>query len=344
MNPADQQPDFTRRDPDYDRPAHDESGASRLYYFPQPPAFTPAPDEVGYEAYRPTTIHRLPQARQPEPQPREITFGRVLFHLLLLGLTVVTTTLIGALFLQSFKGGMLFSFTLLMILGAHEMGHYIACRWYGVRATLPYFIPAPIGIGTFGAFIKIKSPIPTRRALFDIGIAGPLAGFVFVLPAAFIALHFAQSAPAGATTDGNPVFHDPLLFILTAKLLGVPRDIVVNPVWFASWVGMLVTSLNLLPVGQLDGGHVTYSLFGPRGHKRIALAVYCGVIALAVFAWLRGGWLGWAVYVVILTLMLRVGHPSIVDEYEPLGRARVLVAVVGLMVFLLCFLPLPITF
>jgi membrane-associated protease RseP (regulator of RpoE activity) len=344
MNPADQQPDFTRPDPDYDRPAPDEgSAASRLYYFPQPSAFTP-PAEAGYEAYRPTTIHRLPQARQIEPQPREITFGRVLFHLLLLGLTAVTTTLIGALFLQSLAGGMLFSFTLLTILGAHEMGHYIACRWYGVRATLPYFIPAPIGIGTFGAFIKIKSPIPTRRALFDIGIAGPLAGFVFALPAALIALHFAQSAPAGATTDGAMSFHDPLLFILAAKLLGVPRDIVVNPVWFAAWVGMLVTSLNLLPVGQLDGGHVTYSLFGPRGHRRVALATYCGVIALAVFAYLRGGWLGWAVYVVILTLMLRVGHPPIVDEYEPLGRARVLVAVVGLIVFLLCFLPLPITF
>ncbi|HYE73747.1 MAG TPA: site-2 protease family protein, partial [Blastocatellia bacterium] len=153
-----------------------EETSSQLYYFPQPEAYRA--DLYNLDSYRPTLVHRLPQARAldslPESQPREITFGRVLWHLVLLGLTAFTTSIVGMLLLGSFWGGLLFSFTLLMILGAHELGHYIACRWYGVRATLPYFIPAPIGIGTFGAFIKIKSPIPTKRALFDIGIAGPL--------------------------------------------------------------------------------------------------------------------------------------------------------------------------
>jgi membrane-associated protease RseP (regulator of RpoE activity) len=342
MNNADYQPDPARDE------ARPDAAASRLYYFPQPEAHRA--EAYRPEAYRPTVIHRLPQADAPAPlrasadEGREVTFGRVLFHLFLLGLTVVTTTLIGALFLGSLAGGVLFSFTLLTILGAHELGHYVACRWYGVRATLPYFIPAPIGIGTFGAFIKIKSPIPTRRALFDIGIAGPLAGFVFALPAAFVALYFAEGAPGGAATDGMPTLHDPLLFILAAKLLGVPRDIYINPVWFAAWVGMLVTSLNLLPVGQLDGGHVTYSLFGRRGHRHIALTIYFSVLALAAYAYVRFDWLGWVVYAVILTLMLRVGHPSVVDEREPLGLARVAVAALGLVVFLLCFLPFPITF
>lgn len=337
MNNTDYQSDPT---PDETPGRDDEYTMNRLYSCPQP------------EAYRPTVIHQRPQARRPEvldggpvdaPQ-RDVTFGRIALHLSLLGLTAITTTLIGALFLSSFKGGMLFSFTLLTILGAHEMGHYIACRWYGVRATLPFFIPAPIGIGTFGAFIKIKSPIPTRRALFDIGIAGPLAGFVFALPASVVALYFAQAAPNTPSTGEMPVFHDPLLFVLIAKLLGVPRDIIANPVWFASWVGLLVTSLNLLPVGQLDGGHVIYSLFGARGHRRVALAVYVSVIALAVFAYVSRGWMGWAIYAVILTLLLRVGHPPVIDEYEPLGLPRVAVAALSLIVFLLCFMPFPITF
>jgi membrane-associated protease RseP (regulator of RpoE activity) len=232
-----------------------------------------------------------------------------------------------------------------MILGAHEMGHYLAARLYGVRATLPYFLPAPVGVGTFGAFIKMKSPIPNKRALFDIGIAGPLAGFVFIIPAAFIGLYFADPA-VGVIGGGGAgiVFHDPLLFRAIAKLLGVPRDIEANPIWLASWVGCLVTSLNLLPVGQLDGGHVVYAAFGARWHWLIARLVYVGVIALTVASYFWGGWMGWAVYVVILTLMLRVGHPRVMDEDESLGFGRMIVTIIGLLVFLLCFMPAPITF
>jgi membrane-associated protease RseP (regulator of RpoE activity) len=308
---------------------------SQPYYFPAP---TPKP-------YSPTIIHQLSQA-----PPREITFGRVLIHLLLLGLTILTTMGIGTLLFfsnglsQALAAGALFSFTLLVILGSHEMGHYIACRWYGVRATLPYFIPAPIGVGTFGAFIKIKSPIPNRRALFDIGIAGPLAGFVFAIPAAIVALYFAQGVPPFPLTGEFIVFQDPPLLFILGRLFGLPRDLELNPVYLAAWVGLLMTSLNLLPVGQLDGGHVIYAIFGWRGHRFIARVIYLSVVALAVYSYFRGGWMGWVIYAVLLTLMLRVGHPPVMDEVEPLGAARKVVAVIGLIVFLLCFTPFPITY
>lgn len=293
---------------------------------------------------RPVPIYLAPETYE-EPPREEVTTGRVLWHLLLLGLTAITTTLLPTFlfFGGSLTSGMLFSFTLLAILGAHEMGHYLACRLYGVRATLPFFIPAPLGVGTFGAFIKIKSPIPNKRALFDIGIAGPLAGFVFLIPAAIIGLYFASPATGMAGGDGL-TFHDPLLFRAIAKLLRVPHDILVNPYWFAAWVGCLVTSLNLLPVGQLDGGHVVYAALGARWHWIIARIIYVGVIALTIASYFLSGWMGWAVYVVILTIMLRVGHPRVMDEEEPLGFGRQIVAIIGLLVFMLCFMPAPVTF
>lgn len=281
-------------------------------------------------------------------EAEEITAGRLLLHLFLLVLTLLTTTGMGALLFfggenDALASGLLFSFTLIVILGAHEMGHYIACRWYRVRATLPFFIPAPIGIGTFGAFIKIKSPIPGRRALFDIGIAGPLAGFVFAVPAALVAHYYAASAPPLELSQDYLIFHSPLLFQLLERGLHLPPTLQLNPIWFASWVGLLMTSLNMLPVGQLDGGHVIYAMFGRRGHRWIALVIYLGVVALAVHAWVSGGWLGWVVYAVLLTLILRIGHPSVLDEHEPLGFWRMGVAVVSLLVFLSCFMPVPIT-
>ena len=293
---------------------------------------------------RPAEFYLAPPAEEYQEPERDITFGKVLWHLLLLALTAVTTTIMGAIFLGGFTVGMMFSFTLLMILGAHEMGHYLAARLYGVRATLPYFLPAPLGVGTLGAFIKMKSAIPNKRALFDIGIAGPLAGFVFIIPAAIIGLYFADPAVGAIGGGDGLVFHDPLLFRAIAKVLGVPRDIQANPIWLASWVGCLVTSLNLLPVGQLDGGHVVYAAFGARWHWIIARVIYVGVIALTVVSYFWDGWMGWAVYVVILTFMLRVGHPRVMDEDESLGFGRKIVTAIGLLVFLLCFMPAPVTF
>jgi len=298
------------------------------------------------EDYRPTVVHN-PPGFSPQPAPQkagaesdEITVGRLLFHLLLLGLTVLTTTFaVGLLMLGDVTQGAVYSFTVLSILGAHEMGHYIACRWYGVRATLPYFIPVPLPpVGTFGAFIKIKSPIPSRRALFDIGIAGPLAGFVFAVPASIIAHYFATPS----SLSGDITFHDPLLFKFLLRAFHLPATIETNPVWLAAWVGVFMTALNLLPIGQLDGGHVTYAVFGRRGHRLTAWASYAVVIALAVFSVKSGAW-NWVVFAVLLTLVIRVGHPPVVDEDEPLGLARILVAIIGLLVFALSFMPIPIT-
>jgi membrane-associated protease RseP (regulator of RpoE activity) len=302
------------------------------------------------EDYRPTVAHNPPEfSPQPAPQKAgaesdEITVGRLLFHLLLLGLTVLTTTFaVGLIMLGDLIKGAVYSFTVLSILGAHEMGHYIACRWYGVRATLPYFIPVPLPpVGTFGAFIKIKSPIPSRRALFDIGIAGPLAGFALAIPAAFIAHYFATPSSVSNVSGGGFIAHSPLLFQFFERALHLPPMVELNPVMWAAWIGVFMTALNLLPIGQLDGGHVTYAVLGRRGHRLTAWASYSSVIALAAFTVKSGMW-NWVVFAALLTLVIRVGHPPVVDEYEPLGLARILVAIIGLLVFVLSFLPVPIT-
>ncbi len=280
------------------------------------------------------------------PTPR-----RPLLHLTLFVLTVITTTGVGTLWFydpnqpleSSLARGFLFSFSLLTILTAHEMGHFLACRWYGVAATWPYFLPVPFPpVGTFGAFIRIQSPIPTRRALFDIGIAGPLAGFVFLIPAAWIAHHIAEPAVLESLGEGAIYFESPLLFRLFEWAYGLP-EVMLNPVMWAAWVGALVTSLNLLPVGQLDGGHVTYAVFGPVGHRWVGRLCYLAVLALTVYSIYRGAW-NWLVWALILTFLLRVGHPPVLDPLSSLGRERVIVALVGLIVFLLCFMPMPIRF
>ena len=243
--------------------------------------------------------------------------------------------------------GLLFSFTLLTILGAHELGHYFACRYYGIRATLPFFIPAPPAItllGTFGAVIKIKAPIRSRRALFDIGIAGPLAGFAFAVPASIIGLIFAKSAiplDTASLTTGIQ-FRDPLLFILVTDLFGLPKWIEWNPIYWAAWGTLLVTALNLFPVGQLDGGHVVYALVGKRIHRWVSAITAVAVVVLAGLAFYLGQPPVYFLWAVVLLFLLKVGHPPVVDE-EPLGKARIALAIVALLVFFLCFMPFPIT-
>jgi membrane-associated protease RseP (regulator of RpoE activity) len=250
--------------------------------------------------------------------------------------------------------GATFAVALLAILLAHEAGHYVACRRYKVAATLPFFIPAPplFLAGTFGAFIKIKSPIPTRRALFDIGVAGPLAGFVVIIPVAIAALLTAEPAPpalveaaANATTGGTLItFNDPPLLRLIAHALGVGlTNIAPNPFYFAAWIGLLVTSLNLLPVGQLDGGHAVFAVFGTRAHKWVGRAAFVSMALLAVLGWRWHNSPGGFLYALLLFVMLRVPHPQAVDERDPLGRPRMLIALVTLTVFLLSFLLFPIS-
>jgi membrane-associated protease RseP (regulator of RpoE activity) len=239
--------------------------------------------------------------------------------------------------------GATFSASLLAILFSHEMGHYLACRYYKVNATPPYFIPAPplFLAGTFGAFIKIRSAIPSRRALFDIGLAGPIAGFVVALPVAVI----------GVLTAGTPLppgdhwiyFNDPLLFRLISNLAGIPLDpnTPTNPYYMAAWIGLLVTSLNLMPVGQLDGGHGTFALFGASAHKIIGRIAFVTMAALAFLGyWWHGSPSGF-LYAVLLAVMMKVPHPQ-PAVMEPLGTKRIAIAIVTLIVFALCFLPFPI--
>lgn len=309
-----------------------------------------------------------------ERREQERVQSRARLHLLLLGLTAVTATLTGAapatalrlpdnpsiadellgplvaVFEQTAAGnlaplasGLLFMLTLLVILGAHELGHYFACRYYRIRATLPFFIPAPPVVtpfGTFGAVIKIKEPITSRRALFDIGIAGPLAGFAFALPAAVIGLVFAKAAPE--PVSGGIMFNDPLLFIMIQKLLGLPKYIEWNPIYWAAWGTVLVTALNLFPVGQLDGGHVLYSIFGRTFHKWVSAIVCVATATLAVLAFVWEQPPVYVLWTLVLLFLLKVGHPP-VEQHEPLGTARTAIALLALVVFLLCFMPFPIS-
>ena len=243
--------------------------------------------------------------------------------------------------------GLKFAAALLSILLAHESGHYVACRLYGVDATLPFFIPMPppFMAGTLGAFIKIKSPIPSRRALFDIGVAGPLAGFLVIIPVACAALLTATPSPPLPEGASVIIFNDPPLLRLLAGPFGVGNleALGPNPFYFAAWIGLLVTSLNLLPVGQLDGGHAVYAVLGRRVHRYAGRAAFLSMLLLAPLGWLWHGVPSGFLYVVLLFVMLRLPHPQPLDEREALGTARTAVALATLLVFALSFIPFPLT-
>lgn len=286
---------------------------------------------------------------------------RLWLHILLLFLTLLTTAAVGSRMQFNFDrnlpgfdvgrdlqvfidmwfeprillAGLPFSLTLLTILMAHESGHYIACLYYRVDASLPYFLPAPTFTGTLGAFIRIRSAIYSKRALFDIGIAGPIAGFIFLLPALTIGLAMSKVLPgiahAGSLTFGTPPV---LRFFQLLIFPGVPEaDIYLHPVARAAWVGLLATALNLLPAGQLDGGHIVYAIFGQR-HKTITRVFLVCLLPLGKL------WSGWWVWAVLLFLFGRK-HPAIYDEL-PLGASRYRLAVLALVMFALCFSVIPV--
>jgi membrane-associated protease RseP (regulator of RpoE activity) len=233
------------------------------------------------------------------------------------------------------KDGLAYSLTLLAILLAHEFGHWFACAWYGVEASLPYFLPAPTFIGTFGAFIRFRSAVANRRQLFDIGVAGPLAGFVFLIPALTLGLALSHVVP-GIASMGNMEFGTPLLMRLLEAFLfpGVsPADISLHPVAHAAWVGLLATALNLLPVGQLDGGHLVYAAFGDR-HRWVALASVGVMLLLGFLYW---PWWVWGA----LLFFLGRRHFAVVED-RPLGRGRTWLLWTSALIFLLSFIPVPV--
>lgn len=241
-------------------------------------------------------------------------------------------------------GGLAFSIPVLFILICHELGHYLTCRAYRLNVTLPFFLPAPFGLGTLGAFIRIRTPIRNKRQLFDIGISGPIAGFVALVPFLLIGVRLSSVATLQqvgpeqasamlllpgrslAVTLATRLFHGPL----------APDQVLdLHPFALAAWVGLLATSLNLLPLGQLDGGHILYAVVG-AGQRRLAIPL---LIALALAGWMF--WKGWWVWCAVI-LFMGIYHPRVVDESIPLDGTRRRLAVVAIVLFALCFMPLPI--
>lgn len=238
--------------------------------------------------------------------------------------------------------GIPFSFTLIGILLAHELGHYFACRYYKIDSSYPYFLPAPSLIGTFGAFIRIRSPIFNRKALFDVGFSGPLVGFVLAVPILAWGVYISKVVPN--VQLGAPItFGTPLLMKLFMEIFhpGVSaQDILLSPIALAAWVGLFATALNLLPIGQLDGGHIVYSV-ASGSHRRISMAFGFGLFAIGLFSWKYGGseWL----IIALLFLFLGFRHPPLMDSWTPLDATRRAWAIGALIIFILCFTPLPVT-
>lgn len=320
------------------------------------------------EVYVPSEIYAPDGTDVSLAPPRR---HRYWLHLLLLALTFFTTLVVGARlewnflvglppftlsnneifpFRWAMQGnhlllGLPFSLTLMLILLAHEMGHYLFCVRYGVSATLPFFIPFPTLIGTLGAFIRIKSPLRSRAVLFDIGIAGPIAGFVVAFVLLIFSLGLSRVAPQGAIPPDIQLGY-PLIFHLLRRslvafgyghvLAGVPLSrVYLHPVAIAAWVGMFATSLNLLPGGQLDGGHIVFAV-SPRAHKMVSRLTILALIPLAVYFWT--GWLIWAV----LLRLSGMRHPS-VPVWPEITPGRRWLAVCALLMLALTFAYAPIS-
>jgi membrane-associated protease RseP (regulator of RpoE activity) len=278
-------------------------------------------------------------------------------NLLLFVLTLLSTLAAGYLIAGSFPfvtfnpflrplrllDGVPFSFTLIAILGTHEFGHYFTARRYGASVSLPFFIPAPPPIflfGTMGAVIRMRSPARDRNSLFDIAVAGPLAGLVVAVPALLLGLSWSQVAkiPAG----GAMTFGDSLLMRAATWLVFGPipagMDVFVHPVALAGWVGLFVTALNLFPVGQLDGGRIAYALFG-EWHRQISIATFVGLIALGVAFWS----MNWIVFAGLILVLMGFQHAPPLDDLTPVSRGRYVLGVFCLILLVLLIPPVPIS-
>ncbi len=327
---------------------------------PSVPDAAPEPPEV------PAPVPPVPQPlRAPRRRPPRLAIAMFL-------LTVLTTLDVGVSLstgvslpfavargeielgdaLALLPSGIPYVLALLGFFVAHEMGHYLACRRYGVDCTVPYFLPVPSLvslIGTLGALIRIRGRIPTRRALFDIGIAGPLAGFAVAVPLLVVGTLAAPLGPPGAAPRGTIVFGDSLLTWALGWLLrpdAREASLYLDPIYLAGWVGVFATALNLLPAGQLDGGHILYAL-SPRAHARMAWLVPAFLIALAATRVLRyGEWEAVLLWVIWSALILLFGrrHPPPAAWEPQLGPGRLALALGALAILVLCFMPVPLSF
>ncbi len=311
-----------------------------------------------------------PAREDPLPLPAEFVWlprpkfrDRRWLHVVLLLATIVTTTLVGVIHYLSFISdfglkpipdlalslipfGLWYSGTVLAILGCHELGHYFACRYYDVDASLPFFIPFMVPIpmfqtGTFGAFIRIREPIPSKRMLFDIGIAGPIAGFLVAVPALAIGLALSNIRHVPPAMDGVSL-GEPLLLKIASRLMwGVPPqgfELNLHPITIGAWFGLLATSLNLFPVGQLDGGHISYAVLGRRSSHVTLVMIACAL----VLTWFSTSWLVWTVLMIGMLFVFGRHHPSTFDENVPLDPRRKWLALFAVLMFVLCFTPVPV--
>ena len=317
---------------------------------PPPPPEPPWLDDPRQQ----TRLTRSDFAPVPAAAPRR---GRPWVNLVLFLATVATTTVWGAFHYQGFVTdyeatslapfvllrGLWYSVTILGILGAHELGHYYACRYYRVDASLPYFLPAPFLTGTLGAVIRIRQPIPTKPILFDIGVAGPIAGFVVAVPALFLGLSLSRVLPLPEDFVGLSLGEPPLFRLAAWMIWGTAPDgysLNLHPMALAAWFGLLVTALNLFPIGQLDGGHISYATLGARSTLLTETAA-AAVILLTLYS---QSWIAWALLTVFMLVKFGPRHPRTIDHHIPLDRTRILVAIGALVMLVLCFTPAPIEF
>jgi Zn-dependent protease len=292
--------------------------------------YTRIPLEPSPEPLRP-----FPPLPSPLPSPPK---RRVWLHALLFGATCLTVTLAGLVsWAPDLRGAVEYAIAVLAIMTSHEMGHYVACRRYGIPASLPYFVPGIPPFGTFGAVIRIRGSIPNRKALFDVAAAGPIAGFAVALVAMGIGLLRAtpiDAVPADGTTLGSP-----LVAMGLEKLLAPSApDLLVDHFYGAGLFGMLLTSLNLFPVGQLDGGHAVYAAFA-RWHRAISYATIGLLLAFSAYQGLVLGVFPQYVVWLVVLWVLRDRHPRLVDETSGIGTARCLVAVLLLVIAVVTFIP-----
>jgi membrane-associated protease RseP (regulator of RpoE activity) len=312
-----------------------------------PPDRRHDPDLSGF----PDIPVNLPPVRLPTPERRSK-------YAVLFLLTFVTTTTMGALHWWGFAHdftttpidlpstelylkGLWYSVPILAILGSHELGHYYACRYYRVDASLPYFLPAPLLTGTLGAFIRIRQPIPTKRQLFDIGIAGPIAGFLVAVPLLLLGVSLSRVVPIPPDFEGLEL-GEPLLFqAISLVVWGTPPDgysMNMHPMAFAAWFGLLATALNLFPIGQLDGGHICYAVLG----RASTMVTVVTVLFLVGLTFISSSWMVWTILTVAMLIAFGPRHPRTMDEDVPLDTTRRWLAAFALMMFVLCFTPSPI--
>jgi membrane-associated protease RseP (regulator of RpoE activity) len=262
---------------------------------------------------------------------RQSSNRRILIQGLLFVLTVISTTLVG---------GFAYSACLILILLCHEMGHYFAARHYGVPATLPYFIPFPLSpFGTFGAVIRMQGIIPNRKALFDIGILGPAMGVVVALPATIVGIAMSKVVQTAELGESTISLGDSILFSILSRWIHGPlpdgKDILLHPIGFAGWAGLFVTALNLLPMGQLDGGHIVHALFYKKSTTvyRIVFALFA---AFAVWHHMQ-----WLFFLALVFFLVKLKHPPTLDDERPIGPKRFAFGIAALIFFAITFPPVP---